>query len=317
MGRIKVTSRRVPRLAASILGAVMALAVVPVAEAQSATAATGVVTSVTSKVGTTPSRTVTTAPVSTTGASTLVLAIAADGPTWSSQYATSVKGCGLPWTLAKRANSVGGTAEVWIASPTTKVTSCAPTASLRLGGYYAAGTVYAVSGVTVAASAGASTTSQAAAGVLVATAPGDIVLGVGNDWSAAARRTLRSGQTLQAQYLVPAGDTYWFQSTTATSGTSTVIGTVSPTASRWSFVAVALRSTKTGSTPAPTPTATATPTPTVTATPTPTPTVTATPTPTPTVTATPTPTPTVTATPTPTPTVTATPTPTPTPTATS
>ncbi|MBU4215294.1 MAG: hypothetical protein KJ792_11640, partial [Actinobacteria bacterium] len=77
MGSIKVTSHRVPRRAAGLLGVVMAFAVVPVAEAQSAAAAPAAVTAVTTKIGTAPSSKVTTSPVSTSGASMVVLAVAA------------------------------------------------------------------------------------------------------------------------------------------------------------------------------------------------------------------------------------------------
>ncbi len=310
----KVRIQRVPRLAAAMVGAAVGLAAIPVAQAQSAAAATGTTVTSASAVSRAPSRTVPISTVSTSGAAVLALAVAADGPAGGSQSVASVSGCNLKWTLTKRANKVGGTAEVWTASAKSALPLCAPVASLKLGGYYSSSTLYAVTNAALASSSGTSSTVTAAAGVSTVTAPGDIVLGVGNDWSAAAGRTVLSGQTLQAQYLVPAGDTYWFQSAPASAGTSTLIGTNAPKPTRWSYVAIALRPTGTTPaptpTPTPTPTATPTPTPTPTATPTPTPTPTVTPTPTPTVT--PTPTPTVTPTPTPTPTVTPTPTPTPT-----
>ncbi|WP_337974825.1 right-handed parallel beta-helix repeat-containing protein [Cellulomonas sp. NTE-D12] len=258
---------------------------------------------------TSPSSAIAAAAVSPSAASQMVLLVAADGPSAGTQSVASVSGCGLTWSLVRRANGTQGTSEVWSAAAPTALTSCAPSAKLTQTGYLGAASLYAVSGGTVTASAGTSARSGAAATTVNAPA-GALVLAVGNDWNAAAQRTALANEALTAQYLASVGDTYWFQKATPSTTGSLVVGTSAPASSSWSYAAVALT---TSTAPTATPTATATATPTATASPTATATPTSTATPTPTATASPSPT----ATATPTPTATATPTASPSPTATS
>src|SRR5659263_265436 len=63
------------------------------------------------------------APVSTSAAATLLLLVASDGPTSGAQSVRSVTGCGLTWSLVKRANSSLGVYEAWTATAPAAVTS--------------------------------------------------------------------------------------------------------------------------------------------------------------------------------------------------
>jgi hypothetical protein len=60
---------------------------------------------------------------------------------------------------------------------------------------------------------------------------GSCVLGVGNDYDAAAARTLGAGQTLIHQYLATTGDTYWVQRLSAPVATAGMTVTIADTAS--------------------------------------------------------------------------------------
>jgi hypothetical protein len=58
------------------------------------------------------------------------------------------------------------------------------------------------------------------------------VIGVGNDYDTATRRTVPAGQTSVHQYLTTAGDTFWLQhqtNTTPTAGTVVTINDTAPT----------------------------------------------------------------------------------------
>lgn len=235
-----------------------------------------------SRTVTSPASAIPAAPVSTSAASTLVLLVAADGPDGQTQSISSVTGCGLSWSLVRRADGTEGTSEVWTATAPGALTSCAPSASLTKGGYLGAASLYAVSNATVAASSGSSARSGAAATTLDAPA-GALLLGVGNDWNAAAQRTPLPNDTVTNQYLASVGDTYWFEKASASSTAPVAVGTSAPTSTSWSFAAVALTPASTMS-PSPTPTATATPT----ASPSPTATTSATASPSPTVSSSPT-----------------------------
>jgi len=279
--------------------------------ASAASAAPVAVVATSSTMQTTAKSSFVAAPVSTSAAATMLLLVASDGPSSGAQSIRSVTGCGLTWSLVKRANSSLGVSEAWTATAAAAVSRCTPTATLSSGSFQGATTLVALTGGKIGASTAASARTGAAA-AKVALAAGSVAFGVGNDWDGATARTILAGQQSIVENRASVGDTMWTQKLPATTAASTVtVGTSAPANHQWNFVAVEVApaaATTPAVTPTPTPTATATPKPTVTATPTPTPTATATPAPAPTPTATATPKPTAT----PTPTVTPTPTPTPT-----
>ncbi len=237
-------------------------------------------------------------PITASGATQLVLFVAADGPADKAQQVNYVRGCGLSWSAAGRANGQAGASEVWTAEAPTGVSSCAPTAGLLWGGYQGTVVLTAVRGGYLAVVRNDSRSSGAAAVDLPMSA-GSMALAVGNDWDNAIGRTLLPGQTKVAQTKTSSQDTMWVQRVGQQQSAGAVtVGTTAPSKDRWNVVAVELASgRRTNPTPAPTPTPTTTPAPTPTPSGTPTPT----PTPTPAPSGTPTPTPTPSMSPTPTP----------------
>jgi Bacterial Ig-like domain (group 3) len=185
--------------------------------------------------------TVTTAAFSTAGPRLLVAFTSADGS--SAKQTTTVSGAGLTWTLAARENAKGGAAEIWTATASGPLSDVAVTSALKTGGYDQQLTVVAFTG---AAGTGATAIAAKAKGApsvaLATTAAGSWVFGVGEDYSAAAARTLGAGQTLVSQWVDTApGETFWAQrenAPTAASGTSVTIGDTAPTADTWDLAAV-------------------------------------------------------------------------------
>jgi hypothetical protein len=167
-------------LAAVAVAAVASLTVGAVDGASSAQAASFGVVAKAVRNQTTPASTIKGGAITTSTASTVAFLVAADGPARRSQTITSVTGCGLSWSLARRANGTSGTSEAWVATAAGPLTSCAPTGKLKVGRYIGAGAVYAVSGSVVAASSGSSAWTGSAA-TTVPAQQGDLLLGVGND----------------------------------------------------------------------------------------------------------------------------------------
>jgi hypothetical protein len=176
---------------------------------------------------------------------TLLAFVSSDGPSTSgSQSITAISGGGLTWTLRRRANAQPGTAEVWQAAAPAKLTSVTITATRASSGYQGAITVAAFSGADTG-SGGATASGSAASGApsisLSTTRAGSMVWGVGDDWTAAASRTVGAGQALVDQFLSSSGDTFWTQRRTATvpsAGTSVSIDDTAPTSDRWNLAAV-------------------------------------------------------------------------------
>jgi hypothetical protein len=176
---------------------------------------------------------------------TLLAFVSSDGPSTSgSQSITAISGGGLTWTLRRRANAQPGTAEVWQAAAPAKLTSVTITATRASSGYQGAITVAAFSGADTG-SCGATASGSAASGApsisLSTTRAGSMVWGVGDDWTAAASRTVGAGQALVDQFLSSSGDTFWTQRRTATvpsAGTSVSIDDTAPTSDRWNLAAV-------------------------------------------------------------------------------
>ena len=76
---------------------------------------------------------------------------------------------------------------------------------------------------------------------LTSTRAGSQVWGVGDDWDAAAARTVGPNQTKVDEYLAPVGDTFWVQrqtSTNALSGVQATLNDTAPTNDRWNLAAV-------------------------------------------------------------------------------
>jgi hypothetical protein len=108
-------------------------------------------------------------------------------------------------------------------------------------------TVVAFNGASgVGASAGAAGANGAPGVNVTTTSAGSLVFGVGNDWDRAQARTLSPGQAMVHQWVnTTTGDTYWVQQLTnpiAAGGTSVSINDTAPTADRWNFTAVEVKS---------------------------------------------------------------------------
>jgi hypothetical protein len=135
--------------------------------------------------------------LTTTQAGDLLVAAVDVDPSLAATQVDTVTGGGLTWTLAKKATTTTGDAEIWTAHPTGTVSGLVTTVT---------GTQYTDGGqITVVALAGASGVgaSNAAAGTtgvptvnVTTTAANSWVLALGDDWSNSTARTLGSGQTL-------------------------------------------------------------------------------------------------------------------------
>jgi YVTN family beta-propeller protein len=185
--------------------------------------------------------TVTTAPFTTTGPRLLVAFTSSDGP--ATKQTTTVTGNGLTWTLIERANTKGGTAEIWAAQATGPLTGATVTSKPKTAGYDQSVTVVAftgASGIGAGASAGK---SGGLPSVSLATAqPGTWVFGVGEDYSNAIPRTHGANQSLISQWIDPRpGETFWVQdeiAPTPVAGTAVTINDTAPRGDIWNLAAV-------------------------------------------------------------------------------
>ena len=192
--------------------------------------------------------------VTTKSASELVLAfISAGGPSGKTQKITSVTGGGLTWSLVARSNKQPGTAEVWQAHATKKLSAATITANLSAKGYDGA--------ITIATFTGAASTARARQRQRGHGRPGRFAhhhrrerTGLGrlrkNPSHATARKTA-AGQSLAHQYLASSQhDTLWAQKAAAipAAHTSVKIADTAPTADKWDLAAVEITPTAAGST---------------------------------------------------------------------
>jgi hypothetical protein len=183
-------------------------------------------------------------PLSTTSANELILAfVSSDGPPTGVQSVSSVSGGGLNWSLAVRANTLSGTAEVWQAYATTRLTGASIVAVFTNSGHGGSMTVAAFSGA--AAAVGASAVGAAASGapqVPVTTSKAhSVVWAVGHDPDQAVPRSPFPGQTVVHEFLDPAGgNAGWVQATgpIAAANSLVVVGDSVPTLDRWEMAAV-------------------------------------------------------------------------------
>jgi hypothetical protein len=186
---------------------------------------------------------VTTAPFRTGAPGELLLAFAESDGLETDRQSVTVSGAGLTWTLVARANEQAGDAEIWKATAPAMLTSAQVTSTPAQGGFDQTLTVIAIQGTK---GTGASVTSGAASGppgvTVTTTAAGSLIFGAGNDWDAAAARTVGPNQALVHQSLATAvGDTYWIQQTTGPAGpagSAVALGDTAPTGDRWNLAAV-------------------------------------------------------------------------------
>jgi FtsP/CotA-like multicopper oxidase with cupredoxin domain len=193
------------------------------------------------------SRTVATAPFSTTQPNELLLAfVATDYLTGANTTVTGITGGGLTWQLVVRSNGQLGTSEIWRAFATTPLAGATVTATLSQP---------VVSLLTVVTFTGADRTGTNGSGAIgavraansavgaptasvVTTRTNSWVFGVGNDFSSAVARTPGANQTIVSQYLPAVGDTYWVQrqnAPTPLQGTTVRINDTAPNYDRYNL----------------------------------------------------------------------------------
>ena len=163
---------------------------------------------------------------------------------------TGVSGGGLTWTLVRRSNAQLGTAEIWRAFASTKLSNATVTASLSQS-IAASINVISFAGVNAAnpvgAVGGASAASGAPSASLTTQGANSWVFGVGVDWDRGVARTPVSNQSIVHQYLVNNSgivDTLWVQRQNATvqpAGTVVTIGDSAPVNDRWNLSIVEIR----------------------------------------------------------------------------
>src|SRR4030095_3948685 len=142
----------------------------------------------------------------------LLAFVAADGPGNSTQSISSVTGGGLTWSLRQRTNAQPGTAEIWQAVATNKLTNVKITAHIGNGSYQAMITVVSFTDTDLnqnGATASANAASGAAQTTLTTTRNDAWVWGIGSDWDNATARTVGSDQIKVSEYLTSKGNTIW------------------------------------------------------------------------------------------------------------
>jgi alpha-tubulin suppressor-like RCC1 family protein len=185
--------------------------------------------------------TVTTAPFTTGGPRLLVAFTGSDGP--ATKQTTTVSGAGLTWTLAERANTKGGTAEIWTAQATAPLNNATVTSTPKTPGYNQSLTVVAFTGASgTGATASAGKAKGAPTVSLTTTQPESWAFAVGEDYSNAIARTLGPGQSQISQWVdLTPGETFWVQdqtATTPTAGTTVTLNDTAPTTDIWDMAAV-------------------------------------------------------------------------------
>ncbi|MEA2533972.1 MAG: hypothetical protein QOJ93_1783 [Actinomycetota bacterium] len=179
-------------------------------------------------------------PLSTTSANELILAfVSSDG---AGQSVSSLSGAGLNWSLAARANTLSGTAEVWQAYATAPLAGAIIRAAFASSGHGGSMTVAAFS--RAAPAAGATAVAGAASGApqvsVTTTKSRSLLWAVGYDADQAVARTPLAGQTMVHEFLDPAGGAGWVQATGPIAAANSVVsvGDSAPTLDRWELAAV-------------------------------------------------------------------------------
>jgi hypothetical protein len=206
-----------------------------------------------SKDSTTAATTIASSAFSTTAGNELLLAfISADYLSGTNTTVSGIASTGLTWTLVLRTNTQSGTAEIWRAFASSKLTNVTVTATLSQK-VQASMTVISFTGVDTTGTNGAGAIGNtgsanakpgAPSASIVTTRNSSWVFGVGTDWDSAIARTPGTNQTVVHQVLTSAGDTYWVQmqsSPTPLSGTSVTINDTAPVTDRYNLSVVEIR----------------------------------------------------------------------------
>lgn len=136
---------------------------------------------------------------STDGPRLLVAFTSSDGP--ATRQTTTVSGAGLTWTLAQRADSKGGTAEIWTAYASGPLTDASVTSVQKSGGFAQLLTVEVFAGASgVGAGATAGKTDGRPAATVTTTAADSQVFAVGEDYSRVVAVSPGPGQSLLEQF---------------------------------------------------------------------------------------------------------------------
>ena len=184
----------------------------------------------------------------------LLAFVDSDSENFGSGQTATVTGAGLTWTLVKRANAVGGDAEVWTATATAPLSGATVTATDAQGGHELDLSVLALTGAAkVGAAAGASATSGAPSVSLTSTAAGSAVFATGDDYSNATARAVAAGQSLFTQWVdTNIGDTFWGQFVDAAStaaGQTIKVSDTAPSGDRFNMVATEVLPSETSTRP--------------------------------------------------------------------
>lgn len=181
----------------------------------------------------------------TSGASgdLLVAFVAADGPASGTQSVAGISGGGTDWALVQRANGAGGTAEVWTAHASGRLTGEKVSVSLAVGNGTFGGSMTVVAlaaSARVAAHASGTALIGPAAVPLTTTVAGSAILAVGHDNSHTVPHLPLVGQTVVHENLGPSTDTNWLQSAgpVPAAGSLVMVGDSAPVANPWDLVAV-------------------------------------------------------------------------------
>jgi hypothetical protein len=191
----------------------------------------------------TPAKKVVSAAFSTTAANELLLALVGtdvSSASGTNNSVTSVTGGALTWVLVQRTNTQRGTAEIWRAFATAKLSNVTVTANYSLSNVSSI-TVMSFKGVVSSGTSGsgaigATGTGNSAAGAatasLVTKGSNSLVVGVVEDWNAPASVTVGANQTLVHQLAVSGLASFWVQrqsAVTPTAGTTVTINDTAPT----------------------------------------------------------------------------------------
>jgi hypothetical protein len=182
--------------------------------------------------------------ITTGGGGELLLAfVQSDGPTAPTQQVKTITGGGLTWSLAARSNATWGTAEVWQAYATAKVSSVKVTATLAKSGWDGAITVAAFKGA--ASHVGAVGVNSGVSGmptdVITPAGCNSLIWASGHDWTHNTTPIPAAGQVLVHSFVDGRiHDSFWTQRVTAptTAASAVTVGDTMPIHDRWMMAAV-------------------------------------------------------------------------------
>lgn len=171
----------------------------------------------------------------------LVAFVSSDGP--AARQTATVAGAGLTWTLAERADTKGGTAEVWTAYTTGSLTDVTVDSVPRFAGYAQLLTVEVFSGASGVGAGAVAGKAGGAPGVKLTTTTADSwVFAVGEDYTHDTAITPGPGQgVLQSHLDTTNNDTFWVQNQnqiTTAAGTRVTMGDTAPAGDTWNLAAV-------------------------------------------------------------------------------